>query len=90
LLSLIELCLTSIKNQALPADQRKSRDSLKIYLLTTLAAAVQSSLVKGIRAKKVKIQNESDCIKVKPKGWMEKKEWREINDIVSARVQLAS
>ena len=29
--------------------------------------------------------NEKDCIKIEPKGWMEKKDWREINDIL--RVQ---
>jgi hypothetical protein len=39
----------------------------------------------GIRINKVLIANENDCIKVKPKGWMEKKEWREIHDIL--RVQ---
>ena len=48
---------------------------------------VQEPTIKGlgIRANKVEILNESDCIKVKPKGWMEKKDWREINDIL--RVQ---
>jgi len=48
---------------------------------------IQEPAVKalGIRANKVQILNESDCIKVKPKGWMEKKEWREIHDIL--RVQ---
>lgn len=47
----------------------------------------QEPVVKGlgIRINKVLIVNESDCIKVKPKGWMEKKEWREIHDIL--RVQ---
>jgi putative transposase len=51
------------------------------------AKDVQEPTVKGlgIRANKVLILNESDCIKVKPKGWMEKKEWREIHDIL--RVQ---
>lgn len=39
----------------------------------------------GIRINKVQVLNESDCITVKPKGWMEKKEWREIHDIL--RVQ---
>jgi len=29
--------------------------------------------------------HERDCFKIKPKGWMEKKEWREIHDIL--RVQ---
>ena len=39
----------------------------------------------GIRANKVQVLNESDCIKIKPKSWMDKKEWREIHDIL--RVQ---
>ena len=30
----------------------------------------------------VKIVNENDCIRVVPKGWIEKKTWREINDIL--------
>jgi transposase-like protein len=48
---------------------------------------IQEPSVKGlgIRANKVQILNESDCIKVQPLGWMEKKEWREIHDIL--RVQ---
>ncbi|MEP0823951.1 MAG: DDE-type integrase/transposase/recombinase [Nitrososphaera sp.] len=48
------------------------------------AKDVQEPTVKGlgIRANKVQIVNESDCIKVKAKGWMEKKEWREIHDIL--------
>ncbi|MEP0824344.1 MAG: transposase, partial [Nitrososphaera sp.] len=47
----------------------------------------QEPVVKGlgIRINKVQIVNESDCIKVKPITWMEKKEWREIHDIL--RVQ---
>jgi hypothetical protein len=31
------------------------------------------------------VKNESDSIKVKPRTWMDKKEWREIHDIL--RVQ---
>ena len=51
------------------------------------AKDVQETTVKGlgIRANKVQIINESDCVKVKPLGWMDKKEWREIHDIL--RVQ---
>ncbi|AFU59519.1 hypothetical protein Ngar_c25970 [Candidatus Nitrososphaera gargensis Ga9.2] len=36
----------------------------------------------GIRLDKLVVLNEKDCIKIKPKGWLEKKEWREINDIL--------
>lgn len=46
-----------------------------------------SPIVKGlgVRTHKVTILNEKDCINVKQKGWMEKKEWVEIHDIL--RVQ---
>lgn len=36
----------------------------------------------GIRINNLKILNESDCIKAIPKGWLDKKVWREINDIL--------
>jgi hypothetical protein len=39
----------------------------------------------GIRMQKLLIINEKDCFKIKPKGWLDKKEWREVNDIL--RVQ---
>jgi hypothetical protein len=41
--------------------------------------------VLGIRANKVEIMNETDCIKIKPITWLDKKDWREIHDIL--RVQ---
>ena len=36
----------------------------------------------GIRTNKVNILNQRDCLKIKPKGWMDKKDWCEINDIL--------
>jgi transposase-like protein len=36
----------------------------------------------GKRLEKVNIVNEKDCIRVIPKGWIEKQTWREINDIL--------
>ena len=39
----------------------------------------------GVRIHKVTILNEKDCIKVKQKGWLDKKDWVEIHDIL--RVQ---
>ncbi len=47
----------------------------------------QEPIVKGlgIRINKVVILNEKDCIKIRAKSWLERKEWTEINDIV--RVQ---
>lgn len=39
----------------------------------------------GIRANKIVILNEKDCIKIKARTWLDKKDWREIHDIL--RVQ---
>ena len=39
----------------------------------------------GIRANKIDIIHNNGSIKVKPKQWLDKKTWREINDIL--RVQ---
>lgn len=36
----------------------------------------------GLRVDRVTIVNEKDAIKVTPKGWIEKRTWREINDIL--------
>jgi hypothetical protein len=36
----------------------------------------------GKRVKHVEILNEKDCIKVKPKGWLDKQIWKEINYIL--------
>lgn len=36
----------------------------------------------GKRVQHVNIVNEKDCIKVKPKGWLDKQIWKEINDIL--------
>ena len=51
------------------------------------AKEIQEPSIKGlgIRANKLEILTESDCTKITQKGWLEKKEWREINDIL--RVQ---
>lgn len=63
-------------------------DNDKVSVAAVYAKAVQQEpIVKGlgIRANKVQILNESDCIKVKAKSWLDKKDWREIYDIL--RVQ---
>lgn len=39
----------------------------------------------GIRLQKLLIINEKDCVKIKPREWLDLKSWREINDVV--RVQ---
>jgi hypothetical protein len=36
----------------------------------------------GFRVQYVEITNEKDSIKVKPKGWLDKQTWKEINDIL--------
>lgn len=49
--------------------------------------AIAEPIVKGlgIRMQKLLIINEKDCLKIKPKGWMDKKDWREINDILQVQ-----
>jgi hypothetical protein len=39
----------------------------------------------GIRLHKLLIINEKDCVKILPKLWLDKRDWREIHDIL--RVQ---
>lgn len=39
----------------------------------------------GIRLSKILVLNEKDCVKIKPKLWLDKKDWREINDILRAQ-----
>ena len=41
--------------------------------------------VPGIRVNKSQILNEKDCIKIKARTWLDKKDWTQINDIL--RVQ---
>lgn len=36
----------------------------------------------GKRVNHLEIWNEGDCMKVKPKGWLDRQVWREINDIL--------
>ena len=33
----------------------------------------------------MQVVNESDCINVRPKNWMDKKDWREIHDILRVK-----
>lgn len=63
-------------------------DNDKVTVAAVYAKAVQQEpIVKGlgIRANKVQILNESDCIKVKAKSWLDKKDWREIYDILGVQ-----
>lgn len=36
----------------------------------------------GIRVNKLQILNKEDYIEIKPKEWIDKKTWREVNDIL--------
>jgi hypothetical protein len=36
----------------------------------------------GTRANKVEILRKDDSIEIKPKGWLGKKNWREINEVL--------
>jgi hypothetical protein len=36
----------------------------------------------GVRANKLEIVRKDDCIEIKPKEWLDKKSWREINEIL--------
>jgi hypothetical protein len=36
----------------------------------------------GIRIYKLQILRKDDCIEIKPKEWLDKKNWREINEIL--------
>jgi hypothetical protein len=69
-----------------PIGQNKV-ESLMRQAATHNRDAVADPIVKGlcIWMQKLLIINEKDCFKVKPKGCMEEKDWREINDIL--RVQ---
>lgn len=63
-------------------------DNDKVSVTAVYAKDVQQEpIVKGlgIRANKVQILNESDCIKVKAKSWLDKKDWREIYDILGVQ-----
>lgn len=63
-------------------------DNDKVSVAAVCAKDVQQEpIVKGlgIRANKVQILNESDCIKVKAKSWLDKKDWREIYDILGVQ-----
>ena len=63
-------------------------DNDKVSVTAVYAKDVQQEpIVKGlgIRANKVQISNESDCIKVKAKSWLDKKDWREIYDILGVQ-----
>ena len=36
----------------------------------------------GTKANKVEILRKEDSIEIKPKGWLGKKKWREINEVL--------
>jgi hypothetical protein len=66
--------------QQTPRGSRNNRDA---------AVHFRHRVCSRNRLQKLLIINEKDCIKIKQKGWLDKKEWREIHDILSAGLQLA-
>ncbi|MGI0073948.1 MAG: DDE-type integrase/transposase/recombinase [Nitrosotalea sp.] len=63
-------------------DLGLGNDKIKDLITKSVESKGNFAVQLGKRVEKVKIVNEKDCIKVIPKGWMEKPTWREINDIL--------
>jgi hypothetical protein len=66
--------------------ENKTENLMRLAAIRKKEAIVEPT-IKGLgdRANSVIILNEKDCIKVKPKAWLAKEKWVEINDIL--RVQ---
>ncbi|MGI0102299.1 MAG: DDE-type integrase/transposase/recombinase [Nitrosotalea sp.] len=78
---------TGLENNITPAeasgiDLGLGHDKIKDLITKSVESKGNFAVQLGKRIDKVKIVNEKDCIKVIPKGWMEKPTWREINDIL--------
>lgn len=54
------------------ATENSKEKSFELYVINQLCK----------RFEKLTISNEKDCIKFKQKGWIERQEWREVNDIL--------
>jgi|SRR6266511_6080418 homoserine dehydrogenase len=62
--------------------QNKLKDLIVKSAAQKEIAEGQFALHLGERVKYIEILNEKDCINVKPKGWLDKQIWREINYIL--------
>lgn len=64
-------------------EQNKVENLMRLAAIKQKNAQIEPFVTElGIRAQKVQILNEKDCIKAKPREWMDKKNWREISEIL--------
>jgi len=56
----------------------------KVETLMRLAAVNKNDLAQlfGFRINKVEVSNQDGYVEIKPNGWLDKREWREINEIL--------
>lgn len=78
---------TGLENDKTPAeasglDLNLGHDKIKDLITKSVESKSNFAIQLGKRIDKVTIVNEPDCVKVAPKGWIEKNTWREINDIL--------
>ncbi len=78
---------TGLENSITPAEASGinlglGHDKIKDLITKSVESKGNFAVHLRKRLEKVKIVNEMDCIKVIPKGWMEKPIWRDINDIL--------
>jgi putative transposase len=83
---------TGLPNQQTPAEaskldlklnpQKKLKDLIHESVEQQEISNGKFAIHLGKRIEFVDILNEKDCMKVKPKGWMDRQAWKEINDIL--------
>jgi transposase-like protein/predicted nucleic acid-binding Zn finger protein len=78
---------TGLEDNITPAeasgiDLKLGNDKIKDLITKSVESKGNFAIQLGKRIDRVTIANEGDCIKVIPKGWIEKQTWREINDIL--------
>ncbi len=76
-----------LENNVTPAeasgiDLKLGNNKIKDLITKSVEFKNNFALQLGKRLERVNIVNEKDCIKVVPKGWVEKQTWKEINDIL--------
>lgn len=62
----------------LPLGQNKVESLMRLAALNTNDIAQ----LLGFRINKVKVTKYDDYVEIKPNGWLDKREWREINEIL--------
>ena len=71
-------------------EQNKVENLMRLSAIKQKNAKVEPFVTElGIRVQKIQILNEKDCIKVKPREWMDKKNWREIDEILVTWIFMA-